>query len=354
LARRSLARRAVLFGAVALHALGWVPDGRAAPPGAPRFAEEKSATVLPAAPAASLPDSAGAWVRSPSPRSYDSVTIFDYMNGAAEIYVGYRFRTLDVYEYAAPAEEKVLVELYWLESSDDAFGLLSLDWNGEAVDLRDDSCPEKTGREGDPADRVFPARALYENGYLRVWSDDLYARVIASRETAASREAMFGIARSLVLGRRESEPPDLVRSLPPVAESGARLRPDEVRYVRSHLVLNSTHYLADENVLNLGPATGCVLGVYDSESQAADGGECRLLVAQYPTMQAAAAARESLRRTLFASAPNLAESSSVEMPDAVSLEGGWAACVQLGKCAALAFECRDRETAASLVRSVRL
>lgn len=339
----------MLFGAVALHALGWVPGGRAAPPDAPRFAEEK-ATPLPAAPVVSLPDSAGAWVRSSAPRSYDSVTIFDYMNGAAEIYVGYRFRSLDVCDYAAPAEKDILVELYWLESSDDAFGLLSLDWNGEAVDLRSESCPEKTGRQGDPAARVRPARALYENGYLRVWSDDLYARVIASRETAVSREAMLEIARSLVLGRRESEPPDLVRSLPPAAESGARLRPDEVRFVRSHLVLNSIHYLADENVLNLGPATECVLGVYDSDSRGADGGECRLLVAQYPTAQAAAAARESLRRSLFASAPDFAESSPVKTPDVVSLEGGWAACLQLGNRAVLAFECPDRETATSLVK----
>jgi hypothetical protein len=62
------------------------------------------------------------------------------MNGAGELYIGYRFRHLDVYEYTSGSEENILVELYYMETPDDAFGLLSLDWGGESVTLN-----KKTG-----------------------------------------------------------------------------------------------------------------------------------------------------------------------------------------------------------------
>jgi hypothetical protein len=357
----STSKRPSLVGVAALLALALAGGpGRTAPPAAPRFAEEK-AEPLPAAPPASLPDTVGAWVRSPVSHSYDSIAIFDYMDGAAEIYVGYRFRRLDVHEYAAPGEEGILVELYWLESSDDAFGLLSLDWSGEAVDLRDESCADKTvasgdepGAEGEDRDGYPAARALYDRGYLRIWSDDLFARMIAQRESPAARRAMLEIAHSLVAGRRDSEPPSLLQALPLVAASGARLRPDEVRFVRSHLVLNSIQYLADENVLNLGPATGCILGAYDVDRDATAGGACRLLVAEYPAAQAASAAREHLRRTTLTDAPLVLQPSPAEIPDTGLLEGAWAGCLQIGKRTALAFECPDRETAEVLVTSARL
>ncbi len=349
----------MLVGSATLLALAGAP-GRSAPPNAPRFAEE-SAKPHPAAPPASLPDTVGAWVRSPSSCSYDSITIFDYMDGAAEIYVGYRFRRLDVHEYAAPGEEGILVELYWLESSDDAFGLLSLDWSGEVVDLRDESCTGKTvafrdepGAEKGDRDVYPAARALYGSGYLRIWSGDLFARLIAHRETATSRRAVLEIGHSLVAGRRDSEPPILLQALPFVAASGARLQVDEVRFVRSHLVLNSIQYLADGNVLNLGPATACVLGAYGADPDAVDGGPCRLLVAEYPTAQVAAAAREHLRRTIFTDAPPPPPSSSVEAPAVGLLEGAWAGCLQIDKRTALAFDCPDRETAGALIKSARL
>ena len=57
------------------------------------------------------------------------------MDGAGELYLGYRFKFLEVYEYTNPGESDILVELYWMDSSDDAYGLLSGDWGGDAVDL---------------------------------------------------------------------------------------------------------------------------------------------------------------------------------------------------------------------------
>lgn len=48
-----------------------------------------------------LPKTTGAWTRTDSPRIVTSQNIFDYMNGAGELYIGYRFEHLEVYEYTS-------------------------------------------------------------------------------------------------------------------------------------------------------------------------------------------------------------------------------------------------------------
>ncbi|MEE8554159.1 MAG: DUF6599 family protein, partial [Desulfobacterales bacterium] len=80
-----------------------------------------------------LPKTIGAWTRSDSAQTIDSTSIFKYMNGAGELYLSYGFNHLEVYEYTADNQKNILVELYYMKTSDDAFGLLSLDWGGEPV-----------------------------------------------------------------------------------------------------------------------------------------------------------------------------------------------------------------------------
>jgi hypothetical protein len=82
------------------------------------------------------------------------------MDGAGELYLGYRFQHLDVYEYTSPAQGEILVELYSMESPDDAYGLLSGDWGGEAADLK---------ASGYDAAQSGVPRALYGAGLLRIW-----------------------------------------------------------------------------------------------------------------------------------------------------------------------------------------
>ena len=48
-------------------------------------------------------------IRSDEPRRITEETIFDYMDGAGELYLAYRFGHLDVYVYAAP--ERALGEI---------------------------------------------------------------------------------------------------------------------------------------------------------------------------------------------------------------------------------------------------
>jgi hypothetical protein len=125
-----------------------------------------------------LPKQAGLWTRSDAPRRITADTIFDYMDGGGELYLGYRFDHLDVYEYKADDASRgtVLVELYWMQTSDDAFGLLSTDWTGQAVTLGPP--PGPTAHTG--MNTVPPHHGLYGAGLLRLWSGNLFARVLAA------------------------------------------------------------------------------------------------------------------------------------------------------------------------------
>ena len=239
-----------VLGAIAVTLCGCAGPGREpAPAGATR------AGAAPGGTAVNLPMQAAAWTRPAAPRRVDARTIFDYMDGAGELYVGYRFDHLDVYEYSSPDQGSILVELYWMRSPDEAFGLLSNDWGGEPVDLG-------IAPAASPVPQVPAARALFGGGLLRLWSDTLYARVLAARDTPASREQVIALGRAIAAGRGAPPPPSLVRALPMAAASGHQLRADRVCFFRSYLVLNAIDFLATENILDLGPQVDAVTAQY--------------------------------------------------------------------------------------------
>ena len=137
-----------------------------------------------------LPEQAGAWQRPAEPRLITGDTIFEYMDGAGELYLGYRFERLLVYEYTATDQYDILVEIYHLKSAEDSFGLLSLDWGGEPFPMPAADGPDAAGY-------APPARALYGAGLLRLWAGPVYARIMAYRETAASHAAVLQIGAAI-------------------------------------------------------------------------------------------------------------------------------------------------------------
>ncbi len=170
-----------------------------------------------------LPRTIGQWTRPDSPKIVTAENIFDYMNGAGELYLGYRFDHCVVYEYRDETQKEILVELYFMKSSDDAFGLLSLDWGGEPVDLGPAS------RNADRADTLWP-RALYGEGLLRLRSENIYARVMATQETPESKEAVLSIGRAIA-GERENFPaPELMNELQNSLLTKWALRRDRVSF----------------------------------------------------------------------------------------------------------------------------
>jgi len=211
-----------------------------------------------------LPKTVGVWNRPESPRIIGSNNIFKYMNGAGELYLGYRFRHLEVFNYTSADQGNILVELYFMESPDDAFGLLSLDWGGEPVSF--DGAPAAISNQYFTA----PSRALYGGGLLRLWSDYIYARIMTERETPASKEAVLAIGKAIAAGNQHPPEPELVKLLPLEIDDVWKLRVDRLSFFRSHLVLNSIYYLSSENILDLDLSTEAVIAPYEHIPVAGD------------------------------------------------------------------------------------
>ncbi|MFC1829508.1 DUF6599 family protein [Thermodesulfobacteriota bacterium] len=294
-----------------------------------------------------LPKTVGAWSRPDTPRVIDSTNIFAYMNGAGELYLGYRFRYLDVYEYTADQQKSILVELYFMETSNDAFGLLSLDWGGEPMVLNPASATEAS------PDIAPPGRALYGRGLLRIWSDTIYARVMAERETSESREAVLSLGRAIVANQKNEDEPRVLNNLPEKIASDWTLRRDRIGYFRSHLVLNSLFYLSHQNILDLDLSTEAVTAPYEKISDAADRKRSQLLLVKYENP---VRAREALNHFHEAYLPEYEKTISENMDVNIhcyKIEDGWLGYQLHGRFIALVFGCPDQEVARFFIKQIQ-
>ena len=291
-----------------------------------------------------LPKTVGDWRRLEPPRIIDSTNIFKYMNGAGELYLGYRFKHLEVFDYTDENKNDILVELYFMETPDDAFGLLSLDWGGEVASSGDPS--ENGSKQPNPS----PVRALYGAGLLRIWSDNLYARIMAFRETPASKQAVMTLGRAITANRKSPPEPELLKALSPLVGSSWKLRRDRVCFFRSYLVLNSNYYLSHENILNLDHTTEAVIAPYEQISAAGDRKRCQFLMVKYENHARAKKALDHFQETYL---PEYKKSfpadSNDNGPSFFKLEDGWLAYKLFDKYLAIVFECPDRKSAGEII-----
>jgi hypothetical protein len=292
-----------------------------------------------------LPKTIDGWKLEGPPRRIDATNIFDYMDGAGELYLSYHFDHLMAYEYKGDGGNDILVELYDMEGSRDAFGLLSLDWGGETVKL--------SGRdeEGPGVAPIVPSsRALYGEGLLRIWSDDLYVRILAASEGPGVRDAVLRLGEAIVAGRKNPAPPELLRAVDPGTDATWTLRKDRTTCFYSHLVLNSLYYISHENILSLGPDTEAVMVTFEREREGEAKRSARLMVVRYPDEGRVAA---GLAGFMDAYLPEKAREGEPEKGQEkqgfVEVEDGWLGYRTAGRYLALAFGCPDEGSAREIL-----
>lgn len=269
-----------------------------------------------------LPDSVGGW-RGGEVRICTRENLFDYMNGAGELYLAYDFRELAVREYVKPDLPKITAEVYRMTTPQDAFGVFS-------HDLSPASKP-------DPAVAQMGQDSEYGFGLLRFWKNGIFVRVLADRETPETKAAALDIGRSIAVKiSGEGLRPDLLKLLPP-----KDLVPRSAHYFHKNTVLNYHYYLSDSNILNLSEQTEAVIAQYAiGESRP------RLLVVRYPSVSAAKSAFERFTKAYFT---KTAGSMHVE-----KLEDGTFACASLrDRVICMVFEAADEATCRRLVEAVK-
>ncbi|MGB2696659.1 MAG: DUF6599 family protein [Candidatus Zixiibacteriota bacterium] len=185
-------------------------------------------------------------------RFFTKENLFDYMDGGAEIYLAYDFQKLLVQEYLS-GDKSILVEIYLMSSSEDAFGLFSLNQEGESLTL---------GQCGS-----------YGFGILCFWKDHYFVRIIDMEGKDTRKDLIQNLGKSISDKiKNKGESPKLLNRIPQ-----DNLQKQSLFYFHKNIVLNNLYFLSKENILNLSEKTNALLASYKFDNES-----LKLLLIEYP------------------------------------------------------------------------
>lgn len=188
-----------------------------------------------------LPDEIAGWKAVEPPRLYRNRAIFDYMDGAGEIYLLYDFRQLLVKRYTRQNYPALSIEMFDMGSSHDSFGVFS------------------HAREG--KDSGIGQGSEFRGGLLCFWRNKYFVCITAEEMTDDTETEIAGLARNLAdrIGT-DGELPGILELLPE-----DDLIETSVIYFHNQASLNYHYYLSEKNLLNLTGETECLLARYEPD-----------------------------------------------------------------------------------------
>jgi len=274
--------------------------------------------VLAQSPGVELPEPPyPGWKATPQ-RAVTPAMIFDYMDGAGELYLAYGLVELFIREYEKPGEPKITCEAYRMPTSADAFGLFSQDRTGKDLDIG----------QG----------ATYASGLLVAWQGDWFIRILAERETQEAKRVITELARQVVkLCGPPGQPPGALSWLP-----AAGLDRRSVHYFHTHTCLNYFYFLSTENVLNLSSKTDAVMGSYSGAR-----GRSVALVMGYPTSAEAEAGWRRFRRAYLRGLKPKGDYSTARLEN-----GRWTAGAAKGAKVHIVLESPTRQDCVRLIEAL--
>ena len=216
-----------------------------------------------------LPSEAGGWKWDDKEMKYDSRTLFGYIDGAAELYLAYGFRQLTVRRFEKSNQPLLIVELYEMASSEDAYGVFSFELQDEAAGIGQGS--------------------EFGGGLLRLWKGKYFVSIYAEGEGVEVESAILKMGRATANSIPSTGPEPKLVGLIPGRDLG--LVDKSVRYLKSHVLLNQRFFIAHRNILNLSRKTEAVLAQYLQNKQ-----KTQLLLIRYPNLKEAGGAYQSFMK----------------------------------------------------------
>jgi hypothetical protein len=264
-----------------------------------------------------VPVKIGSWEAREKDRTFDRRTLYDYMDGGAEVFLAFDLRQVWVRKYAGPGKSEIILDVYEMGSAAEAFGLFSCDRQDPGVGIGQDS--------------------EYGPGLLRFWQGKYFVAVTISSDDEAAGKAALELGRALVPLLGPPGPrPELLAVLP--EES---LRRDRTSYFHGVVNLNNRFFVSSDNILKLDRSTECVFAEYGPPA----GEPTDLLVVKYPDAEAAGAARHSF---LAAYLPEAGPDGSARTEN-----GKWVAASLHGKFLAVVFDAPSRDRARALAAGAK-
>lgn len=222
-----------------------------------------------------LPEEINGWEAGEPDVIYDPDTIFDYIDGAGEVYRAYNFQRLLARFYTKEDNPRIIADLFDMGTSKNAYGVFTHDLEGEDVGIGQGS--------------------TYKGGLLSFWKGRFFVSLYAEEETEESKEALLLLGKEVAsMIKQEGSPPALVGLFPT-----QNLREKSIHYFYNHLVLNYHFFVADENLLLLEKDTEAALATYE------EGNEIfYVLIVRYPEERKAISAFEGFTMAYMPEAKN--------------------------------------------------
>lgn len=268
-------------------------------------------------PAELLPDDVQGYVPQGKDGLYTPENLFDLLNGGAEVYRSFNVRLVVNRRYGKPDAPDIMVDLFDMASSADAFGAYHHDM-----------------REGETADVGHESERM--GSALFFWKDRYYVSILAMRETQETERAVLALGRAIAANiPNPGVKPEILSWLP---REG--LQPTQITYFHDWAYLNTRFHLGDDNLLELDRETEGVLARYRS----AAGSSFLLMLTRYPSDGRAGPA---LARFLGGYLPGADRPGVARRPD-----GKWAAARSSGDLVVVVLDADNRPDIEQLVAGV--
>lgn len=247
---------------------------------------------------------------------YDRQSAFRYMDGAAELYRSYGFKLLMVRRYLKSNHPPLVLELFDMGSSDEAFGVFSYQTVEEEVGI------------GEASD--------YGGGLLRFWKGRFFVHLYAEKESTSTKQDVLTLGKAISQRiRQRGGKPKLLQFLPQEGVSEG-----SVRYFHLHPILNHHYFISHENLLRLNERTRAVLATYHLKDQI---DKTHLLLIEYPDLKEAQRASHHFRKVF------LPEASS--LPSVKIENGKWVTTRLYQNYLLVVFDSPSREDGESLIET---
>lgn len=261
----------------------------------------------------SIPREIGQYKTAEEDKTYNRETIFEYINGGAELYLTYDFREVFARRYEGPENSEIILDIYDMGNDSDAFGIFSIERIGENIGIGEDS--------------------EYSGGLLRFWKNKYFVSIVILGDEDTIKRSAFEIARKVDESiKAKSNKPELVNSFLPRG-----YYQNHVKYFHTFSILTRQYFISDKDILNLSRETNCILARYE---------DFRLLLIEYPDEDRAQKGYNSFIDNYI---PEGKSENAAKTED-----GKWTAAKVKKNLLAVIFEAPDKNFALNFLSTIKM
>lgn len=187
-----------------------------------------------------VPDEIDGWKAGGKDKIYNRQTLFDYIDGGAEVYLTYSFQEAFVRRFEKKDNPFITVEIFDMEKPEDAFGIFTFERDGEDIGIGQGS--------------------EYADGLLRFWKDHFFISIFTEEESDSTKETIHELARSIDQAISTTADPGFYAKGEFLPAEGLLIT--QIRFFHKSFNLNYHYFISDENILNLDEDTDALLAPY--------------------------------------------------------------------------------------------